>query len=178
MSEHTARNLAIIMSRLPKTAKRMFDDAAEAKLIHVADEMIKRIEEDPFPFETGNLMESTAVAVYVDGVVKVFRTSAKPDRLQEWNGQWYRGKDQLSLALGYGAFESSAGVNIVLYCSQPYANWLNTEHPNWTGFFRSLADGMSFMVHESFRTISEDIHIGNFKPTGGASTQSHKSGYL
>jgi len=177
MSEHTARNLSIIRARLPKTVRRSFDEESLAKLNAVADEMIKRIEEDPFPYETGNLMESTAVAVYVEGVVKVFRTSAKPDRLQEWNGQWYRGKDQLSLALAYGAFQNPTGVSIVLYCSQPYANWLNTEHPNWTGFFRSLSDGMSFMVHESFRTISEDIQIGNFKPMGGKSSQTHKSGY-
>ena len=165
------------MARLPKTAKRLFDAAALTKLDAVANEMIQRIEEDPFPFETGNLMESTAIAVYVDGIVRVFKTTANPDRLQEWQGQWYRGKEQLSLALSYGAFLSSAGVNIVLYCSQPYANWLNTAHPNWTGFFESLANGMSFMVHESFRTISEDIHIGNFTPSAGASTQSHKSGY-
>lgn len=166
MTNYLQHNLGVLQRRFPRLAQATFDAEAQDVLEGVAQWIIDLID-DPdgnYPFETGNLLESTAVAVYTDGVVRVFRTSESPTQLQEWNGQWYRGKEQLRLALSYGASNFGSGVWIVLFAAQPYANWLNEEHSGHIGFFTDLSNEMKDLVHERFRSLSRQIRIGNFKP--------------
>lgn len=170
MTNYLQHNLDVLKRKLPVRVENIFDAEAEAALEGVAQWMIDIIDnpDAEYPFQTGNLMESTAVAVYRDGIVKVFKTSSQPSELQEWNGQWYRGKEQLNLALQYGAINFASGVWIVLFAAQPYAKWLNEEHSAHIGYFTDLSDEMLDLIRQRFRILGAQLRAGNFKPKAHA----------
>jgi len=175
MNRNTAHNLEVINRRLgvgngpPIMTAAIYDG-----LCSVADMLMSYVDDDAlYPVDTGNLRESTAVAIYVDGKVTVFRSQRDlvMDRPQEWNENLYWGRDQLKLALQFGATKYAKGVWIVLYASQPYAAWLNEEHEAHIGFFNEYADEMSDLVKSIVAARANAILKGNFKPKSAGKAQ-------
>jgi len=172
MSAFTQHNVAVIDKRINgKRNRPLLTDAIYDGLASIANLIMEQIDEVYYPLDTGNAREATAVAIYIDGVVTVFRSERDLVRneLQVWSGGYYRGREQLALALNFGASKFSKGVWIVLYAAQPYAKWLNEVHTAHIGYFDDYADELSDLVNQIVVAHANQILSGNFKP------KAHKS---
>lgn len=167
MGKYTAHNLSVIARALgvdegmPVMTNAIYDG-----LVVVAEKIMSEVDSGNYPVQTGNAREATAVAIYVDGVVSVFRSTKdlEQNRPQEWDGSLYWGREQLDKALRFGQGKFGKGVWIVLFASQPYAAWLNEEHTAHIGYFDEYATELEALVKQIVRARANAILKGNFKP--------------
>jgi len=117
------------------------------KLKSIADEIIA-IGKETIPVDTGNLMDSTGMGIYVNGVLMDFRYDNQASVPRKVKGELIWGKDKLNEALALGASTYSTGVWIVLFSTMPYAIYVNRN----TGFFSaSLKSNLRHMVLSQFK---------------------------
>ena len=181
MGKYTAHNLGVINkalgvgSGLPVMTAAIYDG-----LVSVAEMIMNKVDNEYYPVDTGNARQATAVAIYVNGVVTVFRSTKDlvKNRAQEWDGGTYWGKDQLNLALQFGSAKFGTGVWIVLYASQPYAAWLNEEHTAHIGYFNDYADEMTTLVKQIVAARANAILKGNFTPKSAGAIQNDPRDWL
>lgn len=121
MGKYTNRNAAIVAERLKKN-----DFFAELeKLKSIADEILSVVQ-GSIPYFTGNLMDSTGIGVYVNGVLHAFRYDQQADVPQTYKGQKVWGKDTLDKAFSLGSSTYIDGVWIVIFSTVPYAAYQNS----------------------------------------------------
>ena len=173
MGKYTSHNLGVINRALGiGDGRPVMTDAIYDGLAIVANKIMREIDAGDYPEQTGNARQATAVAIYVDGVMSVFRSSKdlSINRPQEWDGELYWGKKQLDIALKFGAGKFGKGIWIVLFASQPYAAWLNEDHTAHIGYFDQYAEEMESLVKQIVASRANAILKGNFKPKSAGKT--------
>lgn len=144
MSKYTNRNASIV-GKGNKGTKNFF--AQVEKLKSIADEVLL-IVEDSIPYDTGNLMDSTGVGVYVNGVLSAFRYSQQATVPQIYHGKEVRGKETLDKALAFGASTYIDGVWIVIFSTVPYAGYQD----KLSGFFSGvMKQNLKYLVLSQFK---------------------------
>lgn len=179
MGKYTAHNLGVINRALGVSeGMPVMTDAIYAGLIIVADKIMRQIDSGDYPVRTGNAREATAVAIYVDGVLSVFKSTKDASQPAEWDGELYWGKEQLAKALQFGQGRFGKGVWIVLFASQPYAAWLNEKHTAHIGYFDEYAEEMETLVKQIVSARANAILRGNFKPKSAGKVQQDPRDWL
>lgn len=144
MSKYTNRNASIV-GKGNKGTKNFF--AQVEKLKSIADEVLL-IVEDSIPYDTGNLMDSTGVGVYVNGVLSAFRYSQQATVPQTYHGKEVWGKETLDKALAFGASTYIDGVWIVIFSTVPYAGYQD----KLSGFFSGvMKQNLKYLVLSQFK---------------------------
>jgi len=144
MSKFSAQNASIVGSKM--NGGGYF--ANIQKLRSVADE-IMQIGRESIPYDTGNLMDSTGIGIYIDGVLIDFRYENQANVPQTFHGQVVWGKDKLDKALTLGASIYNTGVWIVLFSTVPYAIYQD----RLSGFFTDvMKSNMKYLVLSQFKT--------------------------
>lgn len=144
MSKYTNRNASIV-GKGNKGTKNFF--AQVEKLKSIADEVLS-IVEDSIPYDTGNLMDSTGVGVYVNGVLSAFRYSQQATVPQTYHGKEVWGKETLDKALAFGASTYIDGVWIVIFSTVPYAGYQD----KLSGFFSGvMKQNLKYLVLSQFK---------------------------
>ena len=121
MSKYTGRNASIV-GKGNNSTKNFF--AQVEKLKSIADDVLS-IVEDSLPYLSGNLMDSTGIGVYVNGVLHAFRYEQQATVPQTHKGQEVWGKDTLDKAFSLGSSTYIDGVWIVIFSTVPYASKQN-----------------------------------------------------
>lgn len=179
MGKYTSHNLGVINRALGIGEGRpVMTDAIYDGLAIVANKIMREIDAGDYPVKTGNAREATAVAIYVDGAMSVFRSSKEASQPQEWDGSLYWGKQQLDKALQFGAGRFSKGIWIVLFASQPYAAWLNEDHTAHIGYFDEYAQELETLVKQIVAARANAILKGNFKPKSAGKVQQDARDWL
>ena len=146
MGKFTASNAAIIGSKMKGKQGSSFFAEIE-KLKRIADEVLN-IVEDSIPYDTGNLMDSTGVGVYVNGVLSAFRFDNQATKPQYFHGKEVWGRKTLDEALKLGAGTYVDGVWIVIFSTVPYAGYQD----KLSGFFSSvMKSNLKYMVLSQFK---------------------------
>lgn len=144
MSKYTSRNASIV-GKGNKGTKNFF--AKVEKLKSIADDVLS-IVEDSIPYDTGNLMDSTGVGVYVNGVLSAFRYSQQATVPQTYHGKKVWGKETLDKALAFGASTYIDGVWIVIFSTVPYAGYQD----KLSGFFSGvMKQNLKYLVLSQFK---------------------------
>ena len=113
--------LAEHRNALEKRMANVFHELAEAVKAYIED-----WEASPVPVDTGNLLDSTGVGVYLNGMLKEYTPIPTADVPQSYMGEEVWGKDYLQDALTYASMEEfSSGIWVVLFSSVPYAFKVN-----------------------------------------------------
>lgn len=152
MGRHTENNAELVRKRLNRVSREiMASDPVFKALSKAASEVIKQMDADfiaqEFPKSTGNLYNSTAIAIYVGGALTLFKTSDyNPTSAQVWGDSMFWGSQTLQDALNQGAARYAVGTWVVLYASQPYAEFVNEEHTRWIGWFDNYSEMLKDMV--------------------------------
>lgn len=144
MSKYTNRNASIVGAGRGGE-KNFFADLE--KLKSIAEEVMK-IVEDSIPYDTGNLMDSTGIGIYVNGVLHDFRYENQATRPQTYHGKKVWGKETLQKAFSLGASMYRDGVWIVLFSTVPYALYQD----RLSGFFsRVMKSNLKYLVLSHFK---------------------------
>ena len=133
MSKYTSRNASIV-GKGNKGTKNFF--AQVEKLKSIADDVLS-IVEDSIPYDTGNLMDSTGVGVYVNGVLSAFRYSQQATAPQTYHGTKVWGKNTLDKAFSLGSSTYADGVWIVIFSTVPYAGYQDKLSGYFSGIMKS-----------------------------------------
>ena len=133
MSKYTDRNASIV-GKGNNSTKNFF--AQVEKLKSIADEVLS-IVEDSIPYDTGNLMDSTGVGVYVNGVLSAFRYSQQATVPQTYHGKKVWGKNTLDKAFSLGSSTYADGVWIVIFSTVPYAGYQDKLSGYFSGIMKS-----------------------------------------
>lgn len=144
MSKYTNRNASIV-GKGNKGTKNFF--AQVEKLKSIADEVLS-IVQDSLPYDTGNLMDSTGVGVYVNGILHAFRYSQQATVPQTYHGEKVWGKQTLDKAFSLGASMYIEGVWIVIFSTVPYAGYQD----RLSGYFSDvMKSNLKYLVLSQFK---------------------------
>ena len=133
MGKYTNRNASIVGKGMG--GKKNFFANIE-KLKSIAEEIMKIVEES-IPYDTGNLMDSTGVGIYVNGVLHDFRYSQQATVPQTYHKKKVWGKDTLDKAFSLGSSMYRDGVWIVIFSTVPYAGYQDKLSGYFSGIMKN-----------------------------------------
>lgn len=146
MSKFTNRNASIVGSRMKGKGKEDFF-ADLPKLKSIADQVMSIVKES-IPYDTGNLMDSTGIGIYVNGILSDFRYENQATVPQTFHGKEVWGKKTLDKALSLGSSIYISGVWIVLFSTVPYALYQD----RLSGFFSGvMKSNLKYLVLSQFK---------------------------
>lgn len=151
-----------ILQALREVAQIMvdtIDGAFEPYPTMSADGWIDRGGNDKFPTWTGQMHDSTGVAIYDNGRVEAYlptQIGLAPQYLEEEGIENIIGADYLDKAIKLGASTFSKGIWIVLFSAVPYA-WiienLGSSQHRGIGFFKTLKEQLLAEVSTNLKPI-------------------------
>lgn len=144
MGKHTNRNASIV----GKGRSGTVDFFAEIEKLKSIAQEVMEIVQDSIPYDTGNLMDSTGIGVYVNGVLHDFRYENQATEPQTYHGKKVWGKETLDKALSLGSSTYIEGVWIVLFSTVPYAIYQD----RLSGFFSGIMKtNLRYLVLSHFK---------------------------
>ena len=146
MSQYTSRNAGIIGRKMNGRRNNSFFADIE-KLKVIAQEVLD-IVRDSIPYDTGNLMDSTGVGVYIYGVLHDFRFENQATNPQHFHGREVWGRKTLEEALKLGTGLYADGVWIVIFSTVPYAGYQDKLSGFFSGIMKS---NLKYMVLSQFK---------------------------
>lgn len=144
MGKYTNRNASIVGKGMG--GKKNFFANIE-KLKSIAEEIMKIVEES-IPYDTGNLMDSTGVGIYVNGVLHDFRYENQATVSQTFNDKEVWGRETLQEAFSLGSSTYADGVWIVIFSTVPYAGYQD----KLSGYFSAvMKSNLIYIVLSHFK---------------------------
>lgn len=163
-----AHNRAVINLKFEEFLQHRACRLVIAKMRKVADAMLANIDSsfqplgkgggnENFPVYTGNLRDSTGVAIYNDGKIEMFIppqfASDKQVMFPYYQAIW--GTPFLKEAIEHGASTFNKGYWLVLFSAVPYASLINrygSPAKRGKGYFKEFATTMSKLAKSEFNT--------------------------
>lgn len=121
------------------------------KLEAICDNIALHLEDNPVPIATSNLLDSTGLAAYHNGVMLRYVPRKMAVVPHEETGKW--GHDELGKAIEKGASKGKRNYVLSVYSAMPYAPDVNSEGGhNPDHYFDKIVDEVDRVVRATLKS--------------------------
>lgn len=145
MGKYTAYNLGVITKAIHGNDKIIGDEIVDDLDISLR-EFMRMYDGSIIPIDTGNLHDSTGIAVYSGGTLTRFLF----DPIAEIPRDGFWGRNLLERAMSEPSLDYATGVSIVLFSTMPY----NAEVNEWSHYFDVLCAELADFITMLYPDIS------------------------